>query len=549
VEGLDTVGGPSARNPSRLSRAVATFWLTALSSVINGEDLKQCARMLPMFNSLSVSSGVLVLLSLGVLLAAPPPSVAGKPGIGQGNRGSLEDDMAIFNQVPHPEAVRTLYTAARQAFDQQPKGSLADNSELLATAAKDGLRILGGPMLGSLAPDGVRVWVRTVKPAEIAVMVRIGDDERKFGPVASTPAGDLTAVVEVKGLQPDTRYPYRVLMDGAPVALPGEAVIHTAPDPGQPGRMKIAFGADFHKTGSLWLPPLLDTVRKRGNSAMLLLGDIASLDRKNSVGLQRADYLLRDFSPVWRELVASVPVYAAWDDHDYCGNDASGTSARFTAADRSAARATWMRNWNNPSYGFAEEGHGIFFRTRIGPCDVIMLDTRYFREGRGQPDCFLGAAQMRWLEKELTSCTGPFVILTSGTMWSDSISAGKDSWGVFDPAGRERIFSLIEEKHIGGVLLLSGDRHGARVLQIKRPSGFTFYEFEMGSLGACPGPGAKGSQPELQPLGLVNQEAFGEFTFDTTAADPTVTMRALDPDGKELYQLTLKRSQMTPGGK
>ncbi|MCF7730976.1 MAG: alkaline phosphatase D family protein [Akkermansiaceae bacterium] len=487
-------------------------------------------------------------MSLGVMLAAPA-AAAGKPGIGQGNRGSLEDDMAIFNQVPQPEAVRKFFTAARQAFARQPKGSLADISELLATAEQDGLRILGGPMLGSLAPDGVTVWVRTVKPAQLAVLVRIGDEERKFGPVASTAASDLTAVVEVNGLQPDTRYPYRVLMDGLAVAMPGDAVIHTAPAPQQAGRMKMAFGADFHKTGSLWLPPLLDTVRKRDNSAMLLLGDIASLDRKSSVGLQRADYLLRDFSPAWRELVASVPVYAAWDDHDYCANDASGTSARFTAADRSATRASWMRNWNNPSYGFADDGHGIFFRTRIGPCDVIMLDTRYFRQGRGQPDCFLGAEQMRWLEKELTSCTGPFVILTSGTMWSDYISAGKDSWGVFDPAGRERIFSLIEEKRIGGVLLLSGDRHGARVLQIPRPSGFVFYEFEMGSLGGCPGPGAIGRQPELQPLGLVNQQAFGEFTFDTTVADPTVTMRAVDPDGKELYQLTLKRSQMMPGGK
>lgn len=501
-----------------------------------------------MFNNLSVSSVVLGALSCGVLLAAPPPPAAGKPGIGQGNRGSLEDDMAIFNQVPHPEAVRTLFTAARQAFALQPKGSLADIADLLAAADKNGLRILGGPMLGSLAPDGVRVWLRTVKPARIAVLVKIGAEERTFGPVASTAASELTAVVEVNGLQPDTRYPYRVLMDGVPVALPDDAVIHTAPVPRQAGRMKLAFGADFHKTGSLWLPPLLETVRKRGNSAMLLLGDIASLDRKNSVGLQRADYLLRDFSPAWRELVASVPVYAAWDDHDYCGNDASGTNARFTASERSATRTMWMRNWNNPSYGFAEDGHGIFFRTRLGPCDVIMLDTRYFRKERGQPDCFLGAEQMRWLEKELGSCTGPFVILTSGTMWSDYISAGKDSWGVFDPAARERIFSLIEEKRIGGVLLLSGDRHGARVLQIPRPSGLVLYEFEMGSLGACPGPGAMGSQPGLQPLGLVNQEAFGEFTFDTTLADPTVTMRAVSPEGKELYQLTLKRSQMMPGG-
>ena len=42
------------------------------------------------------------------------------------------------------------------------------------------------------------------------------------------------------------------------------------------------------------------------------------------------------------------------------------------------------------------------------------------------------------------------------------LSGGKDSWGKFDPKGREEIFSLIEKHRIPGVLLTSGDRHGAR---------------------------------------------------------------------------------------
>ena len=117
---------------------------------------------------------ILITMSLGALLAAPASGAEArpvKPGIAEGNRGSLEDDMAIFNQTPHSEAVRKFYTSARQAFAQQPQGSLADISELRATAEKDGLRMLGGPMLGTLAPDGVRVWVRTVKPAQVAVLV------------------------------------------------------------------------------------------------------------------------------------------------------------------------------------------------------------------------------------------------------------------------------------------------------------------------------------------------------------------------------------------
>jgi alkaline phosphatase D len=90
---------------------------------------------------------------------------------------------------------------------------------------------------------------------------------------------------------------------------------------------------------------------------------------------------------------------------------------------------------------------------------------------------------MAWLETQLQDCKGPFIVLSSGTMWSDYISDGKDSWGKHDREGRERIFDLIEQNRVPGVLLISGDRHGARGFRIPRRSGFAFYEFEVASLG------------------------------------------------------------------
>ena len=50
----------------------------------------------------------------------------------------------------------------------------------------------------------------------------------------------------------------------------------------------------------------------------------------------------------------------------------------------------------------------------------------------------------------------------------------------------QRIFRLIEEKRIPGVLLISGDRHGARGFRIPHPSGFELYEFGAASLGRSP---------------------------------------------------------------
>lgn len=471
----------------------------------------------------------------------PPPL-----DLNAAHRGSVEIDRRILELSAPPPNVRDFFAVARPLFEVNRKAAFADLPALGEAAARHGLSLLGGPMLGALSHDGARVWVRTLRPARVEVAVQTASGERRFGPVSSTATTDLAAVVPVTGLAPAARHRYRVLVDGNPIPMPDDAAIVTAPAPDQPGRMTIAFGADFHKTG-LGDRALLDRMRRRGASALLLLGDIAVDDRDGDVGLHRSDYLLRDLHTGWRDLVAGTAVCATWDDHDYFNNDKSGIPPGATGADRSAVRKVWTQNWNNPDYGFPDRDAGIFFRARLGPCDLIMLDTRSLRTRPGEPDAFLGREQMRWLARELGACKGPFVILTSGTMWSDNVSNGKDSWGVWDPTGRERIFSLIEAKRLP-VILLSGDRHGARVLDIPRPSGHVFREFELGSLGAHTGPQAFGTPRENQPFGATGEALYGECVFDTTVADPTATFVIVDAAGTERWRTVLSRSQLTPGG-
>jgi len=252
---------------------------------------------------------------------------------------------------------------------------------------------------------------------------------------------------------------------------------------------------------------------------------------------------MRDSFPAWRALAASLPVYAAWDDHDYLDNDLAGLPAGYLPEDRERTWEVFRRSWVNPGYGFGDGRGGVFFRTRVGLCDVIMLDTRFFRE-KGS---FLGEEQMQWLEGQLLECKGPFIILTSGTMWSDYVTRGKDSWGVWDPQGRERVLNFIEKHRIPGVLLVSGDRHGARGFRIPRPSGFAFYEFEPASLGGRSGPEVTNpAWKDVQLFGYSAIYAFGEFTIDATLPDPVATFRLIREDGQVLEEIALKRSQLTP---
>lgn len=466
--------------------------------------------------------------------------------------GSEVIDLNILNRYERrPQNIQDFFIAARASLSAAPRATFAANPAILQACRENGIHHLGGPMLGNLSDQGASVWVRTTKPASVRVIVQTEDGASIYGPVKSTVESDLTAIVEINNLAPDSEYPYKVTVDDQPLAVPHSARIRTYPSTDSASRVKIAFGSCLHKRG-FGNHTLFNLVRKRGNAAMLIYGDLAVDDRNNHLGLHRSDYLLRDLSPAWQDFSASVPVYATWDDHDYFDNDLGGIPSGFTGADRRSVRKIWTQNWNNPSYGFTESEEGVFFRTRIGPADVIMLDTRYFREGdpsrEDNKTSFIGEAQMQWLEQQLLDCKGPFIILTSGTMWSDYISSGKDSWGVWDKSGRERVLSFIETHRIPGVLLLSGDRHGARGFRIPRPSGHIFYEFEPASLGGLFGPPVFAEDCPEQLFGYESIRAFGELEFDTTLPDPEATFRLVQSDGIELYQIKLSLSQLTPPG-
>ena len=459
------------------------------------------------------------------------------------HKGTLEVDTRLLDSYGKPPAnQRAFYLDARAHFEANAQARFADQAIVAAAKAHD-IQLMGGPMLGDLQSDGATIWMRPASDAPL--MVRIGD--RSF-PV-KTPKPGNSVRVSLTGLSPSTRYKFTVNLQETVVA---EGHFMTAPAENDKSQFRVAFGSCCHKIG-VHNPNLFGEIIKRQPHVMMMLGDIAVDDRNNNVNMHRADYQLRDTSEAWRNLVANVPVYASWDDHDYFDNDLSGIPRRYTADDRDNVRAVWHENWNNPPADSDREG--IYFNSRVGPVEIIMLDTRSCRDGkrRNKYGAYLGEAQLTWLKKTLKESTAPFKIISSGTMWSDYVSKAKDSWGSWDKEAREEVFSLIEKDKIGGVLLVSGDRHGARGFKITRPSGFTFYEFEPATLGGVSGPAGIVKNCPEQLFGYSGRDATGqnfvacgEFTFDLSRDQPGVTFRLISQFGEILEVVDLTLDDLTP---
>ena len=291
----------------------------------------------------------------------------------------------------------------------------------------------------------------------------------------------------------------------------------------------------------MYRPELLKLVQERGSRAMLLIGDSAVDGRKDDFGLINTDYMLRNLSPPLQQLMANVPTSATWDDHDYWGNDASGTSTRSKKPiDVVGLRLMWKRQWNNPERNTQRDG--IYFHTNIGPVHYIALDTRSCRVNsqRGKRNSFLGEAQMTWLKQQIAQSTSPFILISSGTMWTDYISNGKDSWGTWDRKAREEIFEQIDSKADSKVILLSGDRHGARGFAIPRSGKNTIHELEVGTLGGVPGPGPFADDRTNQLFGQPSRSwAFGELTFTLQNGKPQAEFRLINELGKILETVSI----------
>lgn len=405
------------------------------------------------------------------------------------------------------------------------------------------IRLIHGPMLGSVTDSSARVWVRTAKQSAVQVLVR---SPGQFKPelrsnVEDTKAGeDYTVVVEVRGMRPDTSYQYDLTIDGTPVLGPEYPAFRTYPPEGSPGQFRIGFGG-----GAGFVPAherMWDVIRSHHPSAFLFLGDNVYIDLpEHPNGVHYYTYYRRQSRPEFRRLVASASIYAIWDDHDCATDDVWMGPYKDKPAWKLPLWRQFRENWNNPGYG-DPEWPGVWFEFSIGDVDFFMLDGRFYRTNPyAKPATMLGDVQKRWLFKQLRRSKARFKVLLSPVPWAyESKGDAVDTWNGFRRE-RTEIFDFLAENRIEGVILVSADRHRSDAWRIDRANGYPLYEFESSRL-------TNEAIHKLMPealFGYNKKQSFGLLSFDTRIPDPTVTYQIVSIDNEVVAELTLNRSQLT----
>jgi len=416
-----------------------------------------------------------------------------------------------------------------------------------------------GPMPGHSAMRAVSLWVQVTGADRVAVEYW---PERSPADAVRTPSQEVSnreqgaMRIEISGLEPGTRYGYRLILDGTPADAPEPLHFRTQPlwqwrsDPppfraaigscafindkpfDRPGR---GYGGDYQ---------IFDAIAAQQPDFMLWLGDTLYLreaDLDSAWGIADRYRSARAFPPL-QKLLRATHHYALWDDHDYGPNN-SNASYLF----KPVSLELFKRYWPNPSYGMPG-APGIFTRFEWHDVEFFLLDDRWYRNadhGPADPDkTMLGKAQIAWLKDALLASPATFKVIANGSQLLNDVSRA-EGWQHF-PAERQAFLDWLTAARIDGLIFLSGDRHRTELARMERTGSYPLYELTCSPLtsGARPAGDNERDRPGLVAGTQIGQRNFCRLDVDGPLRDRRLTVRVFDTNGEALWAQTIQAADL-----
>jgi alkaline phosphatase D len=394
-----------------------------------------------------------------------------------------------------------------------------------------------GPMIGHTSDTETHLWIRPAKAGQVTVIVApaAGGAEQKLTAQAEA-EHDFCVSIRVPGLQPATAYSFRFEQEDAAL---GQGSFRTWPAAGKPAKVTIAMGSCALTESS----PVWARMAQSGAEAILVMGDTPYIDSYKLEDVRRHQ---REFLhiPELKPLIAKMPMWGTWDDHDFGLNSHLGNS---NPKGKQSTRKAFVEYRANASHG--EKSLGVYTSFRVGPLEVLLLDPRWFSMCEKSPvapdkDSCFGAMQWEWIKRTLKASTAPFKLLAMGEVWQDKMNKETDDMGSF-PWEREALFDFVRAEKIGGVFLFGGDIHCSRHLCSKGRVGYDLHDLVSSPIHESVIPSLNVPHPDLV-WGKPEPRSFLRLIADDTVKPAALTATFLNGAGDTLHEVKLTSAQLTP---
>ena len=441
-----------------------------------------------------------------------------------------------------------------------------------------------GVATGDVTSDAAVVWLRTDGPAQVEVrFATVANWERfelggtqqssfvKTEQFMTKKEQDFTLKVPLKGLIPATRYRYDVrtiqpAQRSVSTIGTTQGEFMTAPLSDESVPATFLWSADLggqhrcrdEQSGY----PIFDTMRVQKPDFTILLGDLIYADdtcpsppnasgsafTASTLNQYRAKHRYQHGSLALQRFLASVPIWATWDDHDV-RNNFSGRYEPQMPIGRQALLEYW------PIRTPPDDPTRLYRQLRYGAdLEIFILDTRQYRSRNADLDgpnkTMLGPTQLAWLLDGLARSTAKWKLIATSVPLSSPKGGslampGNDSWARGeDGTGFQTELRVIVDtillRQIRNVVWLAGDVHYVQA-NAYDPNGdgvIDFHEFIGGPLsGASMSPLLP--DPAFKPTTLFSEGGFMNFG-KVTVRGATLDMTIIDDSGKVRFshQLT-----------
>jgi alkaline phosphatase D len=357
--------------------------------------------------------------------------------------------------------------------------------------------------------------------------------------------------LELNDLEFGTTYEYAILIDGKKIAMPFETNFTTkdlwqyrkpAPDFSfLTGSCAYFNEAKFDRPGKPYGgdSSIFETMAKTPADFNIWLGDnwyYREVDYSSVWGLKyRASH--DRAIPIVQKLMASMPQFAIWDDHDFGPNDA-GKNYIF----KNESRNIFNDYWLNPNSG--ENHEGVYTMMNYGDVDFFLLDDRFFRSDVLMPDSinnltnedkdYFGKKQLDWLKNNLSFSKATFKIIVTGNQVLNPINNYECL--THYPKEYNDLIGFLTNQKINGVVFLTGDRHHSEVIEMPRPNAYPLYDITVSPLTSGVGKvsGKELDNPFRVANTLIEAQNFGKISFFGNKGNRTMKVDFIDKNGANL---------------
>jgi phosphodiesterase/alkaline phosphatase D-like protein len=385
-----------------------------------------------------------------------------------------------------------------------------------------------GVTAGDVTQTEATIWAQTGSAdAEVVVEYGLAGSallERAEG--EATRDTGYTTHVRLTGLDPDTAYEYRVVLDGG-LATSEVGRFRTALPAGAGEPFTFIFSGDVDDRPAFY--GLFDVMRQAGGDFYFAMGDWPYADAATTLDTYRAEHRATRGERVITEFLRSTSLWAIFDDHEVI-NDWDG-AFRAANPERVEIGLRVWREW----FPFHAQFEGRHYRSFVwGDVEFFILDTRSHRSPSAQFDnldkTMLGEEQLAWLLDGLEASEAVFKVIVSSVPL-DFTTNGNDAWVGFK-AERNLIWDSIIcppdgdggcRPTIDGVVFITADQHWFAAYH--HNSGFK--EFQAGPISAFlrrPGDPSPNKVAVVEAYNFIRAQYDpadgGSLTFEGFDGDP-----------------------------